>query len=176
MKIQSTPQNMPSRPLAAAMEEDDEDPWAGYQDTLEIESSPALAAGPCLPPVDDFAQAQARLAQRSQVLDQKNQWEMQRRSIQPQTFAHLNSQGINRRAGLTDSAPPQPMTLPVGPRPPVNARLPAPSPLPVEPDPAHPEFPSQDNPLPYEIDAWGNPILPEYAELDVYGNIYWNYN
>ncbi len=162
-------------------DEGDDDPWSGYGDTLEMEltpkaAAPAAAPAPvaCAPREDEFAAAQARLQQRSLELQQQHLRRNARRQQQaPQYFPHLE-QGPNFGNGLPGRGyapvqyyPPQP-AAPVRYTPPVQAPVhqAPPAVLPIEPDPlAAPQT------LPYEIDAYGNPILPDGMELDAWGNL-----
>lgn len=162
----------------------DDDPWSGYGDTLEMELTPKTsspAAPPpqpvaCQPVENEFAAAQARLQQRSQELHQQHLRRTARRQQQaPQYFPHLE-QGMNFGPGLSGRGylpaqyyTPQPQA-PVRYAPPVQPPAPAhhapPAVIQVEPDPA-----AAPQTLPYEIDAYGNPILPDGMELDAWGNL-----
>ena len=184
MVIQS--RNLPTLRSTAAYvstdDESDDDPWSGYGDTLEMElntATPAASSPPeaqataCAEP-DEFAAACARLQQRGDALQQRQLLHAARRPQPLQRyFPHLE-QGHGYGLGPRGYAPAQPYTP--APRavqyaPPAAAhQMPAPVPavLNIEPDPltAPPALA-----LPYEIDAWGNPILPEGMDLDAWGNL-----
>jgi hypothetical protein len=186
MIIQSSGQPMQRRNPSAQFEETDEvdeDPWSGYVDTLEIEiaSDETEAATAQVSPEsffsngaadDDFAAAQARLDQRGQLLQQQQMLNLQRSASQQQHFfPHLNGQpGTNY--GSSYYQPPAggvprqtaPLTHTA------IAQAAAPASL-TQADP----FQQPEPGLPYEIDAWGNPILPENAELDAFGNLFYRY-
>jgi len=158
--IQTSYRNTPVSPAPSevATEEWDDDPWSGYADTLELNAQEAAQ--------DEFAAAQARLASRGQALDQALQ--QMPSSPVPMHFPHLQSQGVNVHAGRVFGAQPGyyapkpvPVQTPVT-RPSVQAPVAEASPV--------------EEPLPYEIDAWGNPVLPEYAELDAFGNLFYRYS
>ncbi|MBT9584760.1 hypothetical protein IV102_15560 [bacterium] len=174
MVIQSNRQPIQRQYSAGNNEEVDEDPWSGYQDTLELDAAPSLQAPVCLQ--DDFAAAQARLEQRGQALQQQSARQMQQRSAQPNYFPHLQGQGVNSNAGRVYGSQPgyyQPR-VPVIPSPTARPSI-APVQARIDPDPVDQGVqPTQS--LPYEIDAWGNPILPENAELDVFGNMFFRYS
>ena len=184
MIIQSNrPTTIQRQYSAGDSEEVDDDPWSGYQDTLELDaapdgldSPPSQAAVSAVCCQDDFAAAQARLEQRGQALQQQTLRQMQQRSAQPNFFPHLQGQGVNSNAGRVygnQSGYYQarvPVTAGPTARPPI-----VPVQAPIDPDPVERAVqPTQS--LPYEIDAWGNPVLPENAELDVYGNMFFRYN
>ncbi|MBX3166913.1 MAG: hypothetical protein KF760_05860 [Candidatus Eremiobacteraeota bacterium] len=153
----------------------DDDPWSGYGDTLEMELTPnatATVSRPvaCEPREDEFAAAEARLQQRGQDLHQQHLRRTARRQQQaPHYFPHLE-QGMNYGHGLSGRgyAPTHYYTPP--PPPPVRYTPPVqhspPAVIQVEPDPLDPA-----QTLPYEIDAYGNPILPDGMELDAWGNL-----
>jgi len=193
MIIQS--RNMPTlRSTAAYVSTDDEaddDPWSGYGDTLEMElntvtptaSSPETFAPQevqasanelvgCDQP-DEFAAANARLQQRGDALHQRHLQHVARRPQQPpQYFAHLEQgygYGLSGRAyAPTHYYTPGPRQVQYAPPPVHHVPTPVPAIINLEPDPlVTPEVQA----LPYEIDAYGNPILPEGMELDPWGNL-----
>lgn len=191
MIIQSNSQPVQRRGTSAQVEEVDDDPWSGYQDTLELESTPGGSEAPAAAvdtmfsndAVDDFAAAQARLQSRGQALQRQNLQEARQRSLrQPRYFAHLEQHrlGPNFNQGRVYGAQPgyyqnslneyhrgRPVTQ--------TAATPAvPDTEPVMSDSQVAQ--ANQNQLPYEIDAWGNPVLPENAELDAFGNMYYRYS
>ena len=163
----------------------DDDPWSGYGDTLEMELTPKAAAAAseetyqptaeqpiaCAEPENDFAAACARLQQRGQDLHQQHVRQTARRQNPvPHYFPHLEN-GQSFGHGLTGRgyapshiyAPaPTPVRHTPPPPAPVHQAPAVPQVIQVEPDPQG---------LPYEIDAYGNPILPEGMELDAWGNL-----
>lgn len=163
-------------------DEGDDDPWSGYGDTLEMELTPKAATPPvepqpvaCAPREDEFAAAQARLEQRGMDLHQQHVRRTARRQQQaPHYFPHLE-QGMNYGHGLSGRGyapthyytpqPPAPVryATPVQPAPVHHA---PPAVIQMEPDPL-----VAPQTLPYEIDAYGNPILPDGMELDTWGNL-----
>lgn len=190
MIIQSRMQ--PTRVAASsniwADDEGDDDPWSGYGDTLEMQLTPtsstpsketcaqsvgATVAQPvaCEGPENEFAAAGARLQQREQDLQQQHLRLAARRHV-PQYFPHLE-QNVNFGHGLTgrgyapthNYTPSAPAVRYTPPTPAQHTPV-VPQVIQVEPDPlASPQT------LPYEIDAYGNPILPDGMELDAWGNL-----
>lgn len=161
-------------------DEGDDDPWSGYGDTLEMELTPrttnssAVSAEtyvPAVEPENEFAAAGARLQQRGQELHQQHVRQAARRQQPvPHYFPHLEQNlGLGGRGyGPTQYYTPAPTPVRHTPPPSVPAHHApaAPQVIQVEPDPqALPQT------LPYEIDAYGNPILPEGMELDAWGNL-----
>ena len=187
MIIQS--RNLPTLRSSAAYvstdDEADDDPWSGYGDTLEMELNTVTPAAPqevqstatqsvnC-DETDEFAAAGARLQQRGDALHQRHLQHAARRPQQPpQYFAHLE-QGYGYGLSGRGYAPTHyytPASRPVqyAPPAPVHAvPTSVPAVINMEPDPlVSPEAQT----LPYEIDAYGNPILPEGMELDPWGNL-----
>ena len=190
-----------SAAYASTDDEADDDPWSGYGDTLEMElntgtpttSSPEtfatqeiqatsnpfleLAATTCpefaqtdYAEPDEFAAAGARLQQRGDALTQRQLQHAARRPQQPQQyFPHLE-QGYGYGLGGRAYAPtphytPAPRPVQYAPPTPVHQ---VPTVINIEANPlAAPEVEA----LPYEIDAYGNPILPPGMELDPWGNL-----
>jgi hypothetical protein len=134
-----------------------------------------VEASACADQVDEFAAAGARLQQRGQDLHQQH-LRSPRRQV-PQYFAHLE-QGYGYGVAGRGYAPthyytPSPAPVQYVPQyhhqpphhvPPASS---VPQVITMEPDPLAPQQPA----LPYEIDAYGNPILPEGMELDAWGNL-----
>lgn len=181
MIIQSRIQQM--RPTAASSawtdDEADDDPWSGYGDTLEMELNTSSQAAPAttttassgpqqtyvqtvdasaVDQVDEFAAAGARLQQRGQDLHHQTLMRSARRQV-PQYFPHLE-QGFGYGVAGRGYAPShQPPPVHYAPQPHHQA---PPQVISMQPDPQA---------LPYEIDAYGNPILPDGMELDAWGNL-----
>lgn len=126
---------------------------------------------------DEFAAAGARLQQRGQDLHQQHLQRSARRQV-PQYFAHLE-QGYGYGVAGRGYAPthyytPAPAPIQYAPHHQPHHHSPSTPPpatvpqvITMEPDPLAPQPPA----LPYEIDAYGNPILPEGMELDAWGNL-----
>lgn len=197
MIIQSNSQRVQRRNTSAQVEEVDDDPWSGYQDTLELEitAGGATEAAPASveamfsnDAVDEFAAAKARLKSRGKALQQQSIRDAQQRSLhQPRYFAHLEQHRHlgNHNAGrvygvqpgyyqnsLNDYHRGRPVTQQTVTTPALEAVQHQPEPVMSDSQVAQANQPQ----LPYEIDAWGNPILPENAELDAFGNMYYRYS
>jgi len=175
-------------------DEGDDDPWSGYGDTLEMELTPTAATtntsageetyAPTAQatidqpiayeePENEFAAAAGRLHQRGHdLLQQHVRQTARRQNPVPHYFPHLE-QNLGFGHGGRGYAPspyytpaPTQVRYTPPPPPPVHHAPAVPQVIQVEPDP---QTPPQG--LPYEIDAYGNPILPEGMELDAWGNL-----
>ena len=162
-------------------DEGDDDPWSGYGDTLEMELTPAAATTTaeattsqpiaCEEPENEFAAAAGRLHQRGHDLYQQQVRQTARRQNPvPHYFPHLE-QNLGFGNGLSGRGyAPSHYYTPA----PTPVRYTPPAPAPVQQAPAVPQvIQVEPDPqtLPYEIDAYGNPILPEGMELDAWGNL-----
>ncbi|MFN8612564.1 MAG: hypothetical protein U0931_33800 [Vulcanimicrobiota bacterium] len=199
MIIQSRIQQMRQTAASSAWTDDeaDDDPWSGYGDTLEMELNSTSQAAPATavtPPtatassgaeqvyvetvdasagfeqVDEFAAAGARLHQRSQDLHQQHVLRSARRQVS-NYFPHLEQgygYGLSGRGyAPTHYYTPAPAPVHYTPQPGHHATPAVPQVINMEPDP----LVGQPQALPYEIDAYGNPILPDGMELDAWGNL-----
>lgn len=162
--------------MSRPVEDPEDDPWSGYQETLELESTPrtgesvsaqALDALFDSQVADEFAAAEARLQARGQQLhEQQLAQQAQRQRVQQlmnNHFPHLQTPGVNYHAGTLPMTRTTPALVGV-------ATTPFSSPQPAR-NPVAAPLMEQPSTLPYELDAWGNPILPEGASLDYWGQI-----
>ena len=189
MIIQSRMQQMRQTAASHAWTDDeaDDDPWSGYGHALEMDLTPGATsvavaesqetflptpAAECPPLVDEFAAAGARLQQRGQDLHQQHLQRNARRQAHSQHyFPHLDQNVGGYGHGLTGRgyAP----SNYVAPAPTPVRYTPPTTPVHHAPPPPPPVAPVEEAPpaLPYDIDAYGNPILPEGMELDAWGNL-----
>ena len=168
-------------------DEADDDPWSGYGDTLEMELNTVPTSAETYSPQevqatsndfvsseepDEFTAAHARLNQRGQNLHQQQLRQVAHRPQHPpQYFPHLEQgYGLSGRGyAPTHYYTPAPRPVQYNPPSPVHHVAPTvPQFINIEPDPLAPQQPQA---LPYEIDPYGNPILPEGVELDPWGNL-----
>jgi hypothetical protein len=179
-------------------DDDDQDPWAGYQeivnlsgskstapagvvDSASLPSAPTEAPKPSISP--RFAEVQAHLAARKAGYDQEYLREAGRPRPQQMWFPHLMGSGFGMQ--------PQPgmpgvpgfgmgqadyygQTGYLGQN--INPMV---GQLPYGVRPNIGPYPSnmtglpvnRMNPQGLQVDAWGNPVLPEGAQMDSYGRI-----
>lgn len=188
MIIQSRMQQTRQTAATSAWTDDeaDDDPWSGYGDALEMDLTPRATPAAAesqetyvpaarQPVEDEFAAAGARLQQRGQDLHQQQvQRTARRQARNGHYFPHLD-QGFNYGGhGLTGRGyapsqytPPAPTPVRYTPPPAAPTHHQAPAAPPPAPAPVEEAPPA----LPYDIDAYGNPILPDGMELDAWGNL-----